>query len=351
MPLTMHEGRIPDGWGGGTSPPAQRYGSPSSSLRIALVNNMPDPAFEDTGRQFFTLLNAAAGDHKVSLQLFSLPQIVRGERVLDHFKASYSDIRDLFNGQFDGVVITGTEPLKRNLREEAYWGVLTELFDWAERNTASAVLSCLAAHASVLHSDGIERCPLPDKQFGVFEFPTSDHALMRQIAGTVRFPHSRWNEVRGADLIANGYSVLTYSPEGGVDCFVKRKKQSLFVHFQGHPEYDTQTLLKEYRRDIKRFLRAERETYPNMPRGYFDAKVTQLLVDFREKALCNQNEDFFVQFPDAAVTNSPTNTWHASAISIYSNWLHLISTRKDERSAFTPQLARSMAVPAHNEIA
>ena len=31
--------------------------------------------------------------------------------------------------------------------------------------------------------------------------------------------------------------VLTQSAEGGVDSFVKKKKQSLFVHFQGHPEY------------------------------------------------------------------------------------------------------------------
>ena len=47
-----------------------------------------------------------------------------------------------------------------------------------------------------------------------------------------------------------------------MDLFVKKKEKSLFVHFQGHPEYGAQTLLKEYRRDIKRFLRGERETYP-----------------------------------------------------------------------------------------
>ena len=52
-----------------------------------------------------------------------------------------------------------------------------------------------------------------------------------------------------------GYLVLTQSAEGGVDSFVKKKKQSLFVHFQGHPEYGAQTLLKEYRRDIRRFLK------------------------------------------------------------------------------------------------
>ncbi len=351
MPLFLQGAKIPEGWRGNASLSARQHKTPSNSLRIALVNNMPDPAFEDTGRQFFTLLDASSGEHNVSLQLFSLPQVVRSERVRDHFNAAYGDIRDLFNGQFDGIVITGTEPLKRNLREEVYWAALTKLFDWAERNTTSAVLSCLAAHASVLHSDGIERCPLSDKQFGVFEFPKSDHALMNPAAGSVRFPHSRWNEVRKDDLLAYGYSVLTHSTQGGVDCFIKRNKQSVFVYFQGHPEYDTHTLLKEYRRDIKRFLRAERETYPNMPRGYFDAAATRLLDSFRERALCQRHEGFMAQFPDAVVSASPVNTWHASAVSIYSNWLDFISARSDEHPGFTPQVARSLVVPARNEIA
>jgi homoserine O-succinyltransferase/O-acetyltransferase len=51
-----------------------------------------------------------------------------------------------------------------------------------------------------------------------------------------------------ADALGDsGYFVLTQSAEGGVDTFVKKKKQSLFVHFQGHPEYGAETLLKEYR--------------------------------------------------------------------------------------------------------
>ena len=47
---------------------------------------------------------------------------------------------------------------------------LASVLDWAERNTVSTILSCLAAHAGVLHSDGIDRHPLSDKQFGVFDF-------------------------------------------------------------------------------------------------------------------------------------------------------------------------------------
>ena len=67
----------------------------------------------------------------------------------------------------------------------------------------------------------------------------------------MQIPHSRWNEVRADALTACGYEILTQSAEAGVDLFVKKKKDSLFVHFQGHPEYSVRTLLKEYRRDIK----------------------------------------------------------------------------------------------------
>ena len=104
------------------------------------------------------------------------------------------------------MIITGTEPRRPNLRDEPYWPRLTEALDWAERNTSSTVLSCLAAHAGVLHSDGIGRHPLSDKQFGVFDFTkTANHLLTGGTGEPVRFPHSRWNEVQADELTACGY--------------------------------------------------------------------------------------------------------------------------------------------------
>ncbi len=115
--------------------------------------------------------------------------------------------------------------------------------------------------------------------FGVFDsIKQLDHPLTNSVSDQIRFPHSRWNEVRATELTEAGYSILTESRDAGVDLFVKKRKESLFVHFQGHPEYGAQTLLKEYRRDIKRYLRRERETYPTMPAGYFHANANQLLL-------------------------------------------------------------------------
>ena len=39
--------------------------------------------------------------------------------------------------------------------------------------------------------------------------------------------------------------------DGGVDTFIKQDA-GLFIFFQGHPEYEAQTLMGEYRRDISR---------------------------------------------------------------------------------------------------
>ena len=266
-------------------------------VRIAFINNMPDPALEDTEMQFFELLDAASGDIPVFLKLYSLTGVPRGERGQQHLSSFYFGTDDLLNSRFDGVIMTGTEPRQPNLRNEPYWPALANVLDWAEGNTVSTVLSCLAAHAGVLHSDGIGRHPLSDKQFGVFDFTkTANHQLTGGTGERVRFPHSRWNEVQADALTACGYLVLTQSAEGGVDSFVKKKKRSLFVHFQGHPEYGAQTLLKEYRRDIKRFLRRERETYPSMPKSYFDAAATKLLTDFRDVALSDRREELMEAF-------------------------------------------------------
>ncbi len=132
-----------------------------------------------------------------SLKLYSLDWGTSYERGQRHLNEFYFGLDDLWKNRFDGVIVTGTEPHHQNLKDEPYWNLLTGLFDWAERNSSSTILSCLAAHASVLHSHGIPRQPLADKMFGVFEATTSgNHRLMTHAAGSVRFPHSRWNEVR-----------------------------------------------------------------------------------------------------------------------------------------------------------
>jgi homoserine O-succinyltransferase/O-acetyltransferase len=333
MPLIIDGSRIPPAWAERKRQPAEVSidGSiPSAAfLQVALINNMPDAAMEDTELQFFELLETAAERVPVSVKLFSLPGVVRGDRGKQRLADFYHGIEELLNSRFDGVIITGTEPQQADLRQEPYWSPLTEVFEWAERNTASAILSCLAAHVGVLYSDGISRHPMWYKMCGIFDCTRlCDHPLTAQAGEMWQFPHSRWNEVREGDLTACGYTVLTRSNEAGVDCFVKRKRNSLFVHFQGHPEYGARTLFKEYRRDLRRFLTGERKNYPYVPHGYFDAEATKILTAFREEALAHPREELMSEFPEAIVTANLKRTWDSTATAVYRNWLQYVLSRR-----------------------
>jgi homoserine O-succinyltransferase len=338
MPLIIEGGRVPSHWTekkrSGAVVSIDRYVQRAECVCLALINNMPDAALEDTEFQFFDLLDIASGDALVFLKLYSLTGVPRTDRGQRHLNDFYFGLDDLWNSRFDGVIVTGTEPRQPDLRQEPYWPVLANVLDWAESNTLSTVLSCLAAHAGVLHSDGIQRHRLPDKQFGVFEsVRMSDHELTKHAAPLLQFPHSRWNEVQENALTSCGYAVLTKSAQAGVDVFVKPKKKSLFVHFQGHPEYGAQTLLKEYRRDIRRFLRRERETYPTMPQGYFDASAAKLLTEFQQATLARPSEEQLALFPESVV-KTLQKTWQSSATCIYRNWLNYVLTKKAEPSQF-----------------
>jgi len=345
MPLIVDGGRVPPHWlerqSSCLAAPVNGQAGCEQFIRVAFINNMPDAALEDTELQFFELLDASSDDLPLLLKLYSLTGVPRGDRGQPHLNKFYSDINDLWDSQFDAVIITGTEPHHPDLRNEPYWPSLVKLLDWAEQNTVSAVLSCLAAHASVLHSDGIGRHRLSDKQFGVFDFhKVCEHPLTRGTAELVRFPHSRWNEVRADALTSCGYVVLAQAADAGVDSFVKMKKRSLFVHFQGHPEYGPQTLLKEYRRDIKRFIRGERETYPSTPKGYFDAAATKALAEFRDAVVSDPREESMAAFPGTTIDVALHSAWYSTATCIYRNWLKYVVSRKAEEVAF-PVMAAS----------
>jgi homoserine O-succinyltransferase/O-acetyltransferase len=298
-------------------------------IDIGLINNMPDPALDATERQFRALLSAAADDIAVHLTLYTLPEVPRtefGRRQVSRYAA----FDDLWHSQHDGLIVTGTEPLAADLKDEPFWGSLTQVLEWAEDHTHSTVLSCLAAHAGILHLDGIVRRPLGDKRFGVFEcVRVADHPLTAEAPRRLQMPHSRWNEIPEEALLACGYRVLTRSEDAGVDAFVKQRK-SLFVFFQGHPEYEAITLLLEYRRDIGRFLRGERDTYPPLPHGYFDPETIEALTALQARALGDRREELLAGFPTALAAGKVTNTWRSTAENLYRNWLVYIRGRKEQ---------------------
>jgi homoserine O-succinyltransferase/O-acetyltransferase len=209
---------------------------------------------------------------------------------------------------------------------------MEHLVSWAEQNTSSTVWSCLAAHAAVLHLDGIERRRLGEKRFGLFECDrVSEHPLTAGISSPMIVPHSRWNDLAEEDLVAAGYRILTGGQYAGVDAFVTQR-QSLFVFLQGHPEYEAQTLLLEYIRDIGRFLREESDVYPPVPHGYFDPSTAEAMIALQTRAATDRREELLADFPTHLTANL-ANTWRPSAAALYGNWLKYLTSRKAQSSA------------------
>lgn len=204
------------------------------------------------------------------------------------------------------------------------------MVDWAEHKTASTIWSCLAAHAAVLHLDGIGRRRLPEKRSGLFDcVEVMAGGLFRGTPAGLRVPHSRWNDLGEGDLRAHGYRIASRSPEAGIDAFTKQWG-SLFVFLQGHPEYDADTLFREYRRDAQRFLCGKRETLPALPVHYFEPRTEQAADVFAAAALRHRAPETWALFPeDWVVRPELLRLWQISALQFYRNWLsHLAEARR-----------------------
>lgn len=294
-------------------------------ITVGLINNMPDSALAETESQFCALLNDAAPS-ALEVRCTSMPEVPRGEAARAHIAGNYWPIEEFLRAPPDALIVTGTEPLAADLRDEPYWPRVAAVVEWARSRALPSIWSCLAAHAAVLHLSGIRRQRLAQKCCGIFRHDiSSGHALMRRLGETLVTPHSRWNDLPVAALQEAGYSILSAGPETGANIFELHQGAARMIFLQGHPEYASVTLLKEYRRDIGRYVRAQQPHYPTLPQDYFCAQTVELLNEFRQRAELNRRPQIMADFPAAAVEASLRNTWHAQAVNLYRNWLELVA--------------------------
>ena len=295
---------------------------PGGGLRVGLINNMPDPALRRTEQQFRSLLASATADMPIELVMTTLPEIDRLDWAAQHVRDTYSPV-DVFQAtELDVVIVTGAEPRAAHLADEPYWASLTRLFDWIEDTRLPAAYCCLAAHAAVLHRDGIRRRRLPQKCFGVFEHRAiAGHVFTQDADATHVLPHSRWNDIAEAELLGAGYAVLSRSDEVGVGAFAREGSAELF--FQGHPEYSGTTLLREYRRDVRRFLFCERDIYPGVPVHGMGDDMTAVFEAFQARAVRDRRAVVFEDFPSFAAADARALPWRPAAALIYRNWLRV----------------------------
>ncbi len=315
--------------------PEQR--SARRTVTLGLVNNMGDEALKVTERQFGGLLSRSAGDVEVQLRLFALKRTPRSPWASEYIAARYEPACAAMDGELDALIITGAQPRATRLNEEPYWEELIELIEWAKENTASTILSCLAAHAGVLHLDGVERCPLPEKCSGVFAFQAQRDHPLAGVQGRARLvPHSRYNGVLQDDLQFAGYDELTSSSVHGVDSFTK-SFGSQFVFLQGHPEYEAVSLAREYRRDMGLYLRGDTDRSPARPKGYFTAEAETELRALERRAREDRRRLTLEDLTKIDALAPTEASWRNAAISFYRGWIEVITTATCRGSAIASE--------------
>jgi homoserine O-succinyltransferase len=134
-------------------------------------------------------------------------------------------------------------------------------------------------------------------------------------------PHSRYNEVSKAQFKAAGLKVLVETEDGDVHLAVSEDSFRI-VFFQGHPEYDTISLLKEYKREVGRFIFKETDNYPPFPQHYFGLHNKAILEEYGDRVLLARNQDSDApEFPEALLVPALDNTWHDSGEAVINNWI------------------------------
>ena len=290
---------------------------------------MPDAALEATERQFFRLVGHSNQIAQFYMHPFSLSNIKRGAKATAHLKKHYKTFDEIKSQGLDALIISGANVSHPSLELEPFYEQLREVVNWSYENVTSTLCSCLATHAVLEFKYSQKRQPVGKKHWGVFPHQVIDrgHPLISGVSTRFDIPHSRFNEISVSQFDKADVKILAKSSIG-VHLAVS---PDLFriVFFQGHPEYDTISLLKEYKREIALYLENKELGYPPMPSNYFSIQNEAILNEYRTNL--DAGTTSIKDFPESLIATTLDNTWHDSANAIINNWIGCVYQVTHER--------------------
>ena len=255
-------------------------------LQILLLNLMPTKI--DTETQLSRLLGNTP--LQVELTLMHTRSHQSKNTSQEHLLAFYCTFEEVRHRYFDGLIITGAPVEQMAFEEVEYWDELCEIMKWSTTHVQSTFHICWGAQAGLYYHFGIQKQPLAEKMFGIFPH-TADYKrsiLLRGFDDVFYVPHSRHTTVLREDIEAvPQLKILASSEQAGVFAVTTPNGRQIFI--TGHPEYDPDTLKKEYVRDVN----AGKPI--SIPFNYFE---------------------------DDDPNKAPKVTWRSAANLLYSNWLN-----------------------------
>ncbi len=255
-------------------------------LEILILNLMPIK--EDTETQLLRALsNTPLQVNCTFLMLSTHTSKNTSATHLNQFYVTFDEIR---KNRYDGMIITGAPVENMEFEEINYWDELKQIMEWTKRCVTSTLHICWGAQAGLYYHYGIPKYPMKQKLSGIYLHRLLHRKipLVRSLDDYFYCPHSRYTEVREADILkCPQLQILADSEEAGVFLVMSRDGRQIFM--QGHPEYDRMTLNNEYHRDLKKGLD------PAVPVNYYE-----------------DNDPF----------SMPVLKWRNMSNTLYTNWLN-----------------------------
>jgi len=152
-----------------------------------------------------------------------------------------------------GLIVTGAPVEELEFATIPYWSELLHILDFARARALPTLGLCWGGLALAFQL-GIDKTNFERKLFGVFELRRlhEDDPLFAESDDVFACPQSRHSGISDTDLEAavndGRVRALAHSEAAGYSIFESADGRSL-MHL-GHPEYDAQRLIYEYRRDV-----------------------------------------------------------------------------------------------------
>lgn len=253
-------------------------------LKIVILNLMPKKI--ETETQLLRVLSNTPLQIEIELMYAKTHESKNTPE--EHLLSFYKTFEDYKDRKFDGMIITGAPVEEIEFEEVDYWDELTEIMNWSKTNVTSTFHICWAAQAGLYHHFKIPKYKLSKKMFGVFEHDIvkKDSKLVQGLDEVIYAPHSRHTEIKKEDILKHEeLEIIIESKEAGAYIIGNKNGRQFFV--TGHGEYDIDSLMNEYKRDLDKGLTIEK------PKNYFKDN-----------------------------TLTPVMNWKSYATLIYTNWLN-----------------------------
>lgn len=224
-------------------------------LRVGVINLMPAAA------SYELLLLHALGGAAAELEharLAIAPIWIRLERHLygssdaAYLYANYRSFERAMEGGLAGLILTGAPVETLPFEAVRYWRELRPMLERARAELPSTLGLCWGGLA-LAELVEIEKQSYPTKLFGNFALRALPLSQRENLAGsgTVHCPQSRHAGIADAVLeqaaAAGSVHLLAHGEATGYSVF--ESSDGRYVMHLGHPEYDRERLVHEYRRD------------------------------------------------------------------------------------------------------